>query len=245
VRDWREWVRSEAEAGLLWIVASPRVAPGLYVCADVGAGTTDVSVFRIAETFEDTHWIKGKLAFYSAYSERPGMDAIGEVIAARVNSGLTTVRTRESDLLRIHELNDAPEVVRLLRRIFEVYQAGWRLAYKVEPRQAAWRPFGLFVLGGGCRVDAVVKALKKTPWVGALEDRRTQPNEFPNDLYELFSDRSGEYRRFDGDGGFLLVAYGLSFLRGDVPPVVVPDQVTPYEPPRHVKSIDQDDYYPK
>src|SRR5439155_12583120 len=54
----REWIRSEAEAGLLWIFRSPLVREGLYSCVDVGAGTTDVSVFRIRTRPEGGTWVK-------------------------------------------------------------------------------------------------------------------------------------------------------------------------------------------
>jgi molecular chaperone DnaK (HSP70) len=41
------WIRSEAEAALLWPFKSPGVAEGPYVCVDVGAGTTNTSLFRM------------------------------------------------------------------------------------------------------------------------------------------------------------------------------------------------------
>jgi len=69
--------------------------------------------------------------------------------------------------------------------------------------------------------------------------------EFPADLFEL-PRKNGELAPFAGDGAFLLVAYGLSFMGGDVPPVETPDEMPEYEPPRMPRrSIDQDEYYPK
>jgi len=77
----REWVRSEAEAGLLWAFQSPQVGEGLYACVDVGAGTTDVSFFRIRARFENGQWPKDGMVFYSATSGAPGVDKIDVILA--------------------------------------------------------------------------------------------------------------------------------------------------------------------
>jgi len=243
VRDHREWVRSEAEAGLLWIFESPRVAAGLYMCVDVGAGTTDVSVFRIAETFEEDTWVKGKLAFYSAVSGRPGVDAIDDAIVAQLGGPKREVRTFENDLIQQQGL--AGTVNPVLSEIFGVYRNGWRSAYEKLKKQSAWHQYGLFVLGGGSKINAVTKSLTKSPWPGQLDDRTLKQKEFPNDLFEL-PRRPGELAPFGGDGAFLLVAYGLSFIGAEVPPVENPNEMPPYEPERAPRrSIDQDEYYPK
>ena len=245
VQDPREWVRSEAESGLLWIFESPRVASGLYICVDVGAGTTDVSVFRIADQFEEDTWIKGKLAFYSAVSDRPGVDALDDAIVLGLGDQTTDVRTIENDLIRQHGLSDSVKSV--IQQIFAVYRKGWSSAYQKLPLQKEWHPFGLFVLGGGSKIDSVRTALQKSPWPPQLADRLCKQNEFPIDLFEM-PRKAGELALapFAGDGAFLLVAYGLSFMRGDVPPVETPDEMPAYEPPRAPKrSIDQDEYYPK
>ena len=59
--DVRLWVRSEAEAALWWAFMSPQVASGPYCKVDVGAGTTNSSVFRIVTG-------KEKMAFFGAAS---------------------------------------------------------------------------------------------------------------------------------------------------------------------------------
>lgn len=243
--DDREWIRSEAEAGLLWVFNSPSVPPGLYVCTDVGAGTTDVSVFRIVQQHEAGQWFKGKIAFYSAASSRPGMDAIGRVITERLAEPLDRVRTSEHELIARHGLESLPALRCIPDAMHDVYRDTWGQAYVKEKSQAVWRPFGLFVLGGGSQVACVTDALCRSPWPGQLDDRVPFENDRPTDLYELPVRPRARPTPFPDDGTFLLVAYGLSFLKGDVPVAESPDEVEPFEPPRWVVRIDQDEFYPK
>ena len=245
VQDPREWVRSEAEAGLLWIFESPRVQPGLYICTDVGAGTTDVSVFAITREFREDVWIKGGLAFLSASSSRPGVDAIDEVLTGALGAAAGDPQAKEDELIRTYKLAEHPGVIEVLKQVHEVYRECWAAGYRKYQEQQFWHNFGLFTLGGGSKISAVVSALKKTPWKEALADREPKPNEYPEDLFELPSRGVGNLTAFRGDSAFLLVAYGLSFMGADVPPAETPEQVPDYQPPRSRRSIDQDEYYPK
>ena len=246
VHDPREWVRSEAEAGLLWIFQSPNVPPGLYICVDVGAGTTDVSVFRIAQTFEDDVWIKGKLAFYSAVSSMPGVDALDQAITKALDGACGDVRGLEGELIVKHGLTGHPELQHVLRKMFAVYQNAWREGYRKLVELRHWEDFGLFVLGGGSKIAEVTRTLGDDLWKGQLAGRNPCPHDVPSDIYELPEGRQGSLVSFKGDGTFLLVAYGLSFMGGDVPPCEAPDQMPNYAPPRNpTRSIDQDEYYPK
>src|SRR5262245_24969899 len=64
----RNWVRTEAEAALWWPFQSPQVSDGPYAQIDIGAGTTNYSIFRIVAQSRNGHWIKEGLAFFGARS---------------------------------------------------------------------------------------------------------------------------------------------------------------------------------
>jgi hypothetical protein len=253
-REPRDWVRSEAEAGLHWILRSPRVPRRLYMCADVGAGTTDVSVFRIVEQFEDGTWYKGRLAFYSAVSGLPGVDGIDARIASQAGCSIDKVRGHENELIRDGKLDADAELVQVIGRMYGIHREAWRQGYAKDKGEENWKRFGLFVLGGGSKIDAVVNAIGKSTWPGRLDDRRPISCDQPTDLFEMpvrskarnWFGAAEELKRFTGDSAFLLVAYGLSYMGGDVPSSDTPDQVDAYSPPRMPRrSIDQDEYYPK
>lgn len=244
VRDVRDWLRSEAEAGLLWIFQSPRVPPGRYACVDVGAGTTDVSFFRIVERFEEGAWQKGKLRFYSATSGLPGVDGIESAISEQ---GALSASGAGADIVSMIEkaLPDSSATISAItKRMWEVYRGAWQIAYPKERVASRWKDFRLFVLGGGSKIPLVCEALCKTTWEGQLDDRTIVSSEYPNDLFE-FEGRSTT-QPFKNDAAFMLVAYGLSYVGADVPPVDAPEDGADYTPifrPR--RPIDQDEFYPK
>lgn len=239
----REWIRSEAEAGLLWIFKSPLVKAGLYGCVDVGAGTTDVSFFRIRERMEGGAWVKDTLGFYSAHSPPPAMDALGHCIASIEGHGLSlsTVRGQENAVITRLNLHADPRVRGVCQQIFETYRQTWAAAYEKEWAVGAWTDYGLFVLGGGSKVGPVVESLQQSVWAGQLSERRIRDAGFPADLCEWPS-----LAPFREDAAFLLVAYGLSYLGTDVPEVNTPSQIPPMRIPMRVRPpVDQDEYYPK
>lgn len=244
VRDPRDWVRSEAEAGLLWIFESPRVAPGLYGCIDVGAGTTDVSIFRIAQGFDDGVWRKARLVFYSALSGMPGVDAIDDLLCSGGVLSRSNVRGRQDDFTMKLNADDRRSVLQVTKQMWEVCQEAWREGYRKAPLQSVWEPLKLFVLGGGGKLADVRDSLKQTPWPLQLADRVIVANEYPPDLYEIGARGSREL--FSDDPNFMLVAYGLSFMGTDVPPADAPEEGAEFAPPhRPRRSIDQDEFYPK
>lgn len=126
-----------------------------------------------------------------------------------------------------------------------VYQRGWRLAYDKERAQSAWDNYTLFCLGGGSQIPAVAKQFERTPWKH-IRDRRISHPGFPADLFEFPAGRNQAPQRFTEDATFLLVAYGLSCLGADVPPVTAPNEVPNWRPPERRKArLDQDELYPK
>ena len=248
--DPRDWVRSEAEAGCLWIFESPEVGDGLFGCVDIGAGTTDASFFRLQSKRDGHRLVKHGLAFYSSESSPPGVDEVDRIILQhRENDGLqlSDVRGCEAKWLASlgpqanKEANDIG-----VRAFKETYQKAWRDAYVKEKRQPSWVDYTLFVLGGGSRLAAFRSAMAKSVWEGQLEGRAIAKVGFPEDLCEWSASGPPQANPFEEDATFLLVAYGLSYLGANVPPVDNPEDVPPLEmSDRRKPPVDQDEYYPK
>lgn len=222
----RDWVRSEAESALLWFVRSPKVRPDLYAAVDVGAGTTDLSFFRIVETFTDKRWRVSRLAFYSAVAGPPGMDAVGSVLAG--TAGLLEIRGREAELLEGAASTAESGVSSVVEEIFALYRKGFQSAYAKERRQGAWDEFKVFRLGGGSYFPPIVNRLRKPPSKNIHAPVFAEPGA-PTDLKIPSAVQL--------DPRFLLVAYGLSVPGLEVPLVDTPDEVQPldrrltFEPP--------------
>jgi hypothetical protein len=245
----REWIRSEAEAGLLWVFRSPATGEGLFGCVDVGAGTTDVGFFRIRSRHEGGAWVKDGMAFYSAKSDTPGVDAV-DLALVNLNGHqrwvLQDVRGLEAQLMREAGADATLEIGRLSDEMFRVYQAAWREAYTKEQRQGAWSDYKLFVLGGGSLIPAISKRLLRSPWYPHLTDRILTTPGFPEDLFELPAAQPVQLQPFREDPTFLLVAYGLSFLSADVPVVQRPGEVPCWRPDVTMRQpVDQEEYYPR
>lgn len=242
----REWIRSEAEAGLLWIFRSPLVRRGLYACVDVGAGTTDVSFFRIRERHVGDAWVKDALGFYSARSSPPAMDALDDCLATIDGHDVwpAQLRGRENEMIERYGLAKHPRVRSVCEEIYETYRGTWADAYKKEKYVRAWHDYELFVLGGGSKVAAVRESLQSSVWLGQLAERSIRSAGVPDDLYEW--PENGRLSQLREDGTFLLVAYGLSYLGADVPEVDNPGEMPPLVIPRDPRTpVDQDEYYPK
>ncbi|MYA80353.1 MAG: hypothetical protein F4X39_07490 [Acidobacteriia bacterium] len=248
--DPRDWVRSEAEAGCLWIFESPEVGDGLFGCVDIGAGTTDVSFFRLKQKHDGLRWVKHGLAFYSSESSPPGVDQVDQIILQHQEldgSQLSTVRGHEAELLDSLGLRAKKEAHDVCVRAFkETYQKAWRGAYEKEKKQSSWVDYTLFVLGGGSRLASFRNAMMKSVWEGLLEGRAIAEVRFPEDLCEWSTSSPPQANPFEEDATFLLVAYGLSYLGANVPPVDNPEDVPPLEMSNRKKLPgDQDEYYPK
>lgn len=236
----RDWVRSEAEAALLWAFFSPAVGPGLYASVDIGAGSTDATFFKITRQYEGGTWRKAGMAFYGAVARPPGMDAIGDVISRHAAVTLPSVRGREEELvgrLPAHALNDLGTSE---EQISETYLEAFRRGYPLDKRTSAWSDYGLFLIGGGSKFARLRRRLHEmSVWPGQLPPGKTLDPGHPADL------RGPEGESFRGDPTFLLVAYGLSHLAAEVPPVTNPDDIPPLVIRLPRRIIDRDELYPK
>lgn len=229
VSDWRTWVRSEVESALLVPFMSPAVADGLFAAIDIGAGTTDASFFRITPQFRDGTWHKHGLAIFGAHSGPPGVDAVDSALA-RPEEDPTALRMRENEI--IGQRGVSKELSDAFDKIFGVYAESFSRAYQKDRRLDKWSPFDLFVFGGGARIGELRSRLAERPRSGLASDPRVLPLTVPPDLRSEQGDELGER------GDPFIIAYGLSFIRADVPEAATPEEVPGFDPMREQPTFD-------
>jgi len=155
----RYWVRSEAEAALWWAFRSPQISDGPYAKIDIGAGTTNASVFRIvvgrSEGVEEGPAGKLKMAFFGASSTPIGMDAVDEALAHWQGSDPSktmALRGREDGLLEDEGAQRAcrPAFRAMHEALTAAWKQNWALIRHARFEKEAWaRDSRLFLLGGG------------------------------------------------------------------------------------------------
>ncbi len=154
------------------------------------------------------------------------------------------LRGKENEIIRRYALTEHQEVQSVCNEIYKTYRGTWATAYEKEKKESAWYEYGLFVLGGGSKVDPVTSSLRRSVWQGKLAERPIRDAGIPDDLYDW--PENGRLIPLREDATFLLVAYGLSYLGQDVPEVDNPSEMPPFVIPRNPKTpVDQDEYYPK
>jgi hypothetical protein len=228
--NYREWIRTEAEAALLSPFNSPDIGRGLYGAVDVGAGTTSAVFFNIAQAFHNSAWVKNQLEFFGTSCSPPGADKIDKTLAASLGiNDPSTVRGRENDLL---SSPNGAAIRPVLDQMFDTYRQAFDRAYRKMQSQREWEGYGLFLLGGGTIINVVGERLQNPAWVNLHKRLTVRKIRCPRDL-ELGAIAADDVR-------FLLVAYGLSFAWTDVPPCFLPSSVPDWKPRRGGREIDMD-----
>jgi hypothetical protein len=218
--DIRNLIRSEAEAAMCLGVKSPAVGPGPYAEVDIGAGTTHASVFSIWPQYTGQRWLKERLAFFGAWSEPYGMDAVDATIAKRrgiSRDDCLSFRGTEREVLR---RIGATDLVETMDKIRETYLMAWRRSRpKLNLAELeTFKSHQVFVTGGGSLVPEIVEIFRRHPsgYERPLVVRRL---ESPQDLH------STDSRAIQADDlPFIAVAYGLTFDAQEVPETFTPSQ---------------------
>ena len=239
----RDWIRSEAEAAMWWAFQSPAVPAGTFAKVDIGAGTTNASVFRIGEDYSNNRWVKSRLVFYGADSLPMGMDALDETLShwkASDPKQCLQYRGLEDDLL------STQPAVQFCRATLDGIVRASRMPWKqlqqklggYVGRDPDWRKCRTFLIGGGSLVRQLRKEIPVYPFD---QDVRLiiQDLEAPPDLRMM--DLKPAPREVLP---FVLVAYGLSQLGLAVPEVNTPDEIDALPPMRVRKPLDHEDLYP-
>jgi len=255
------FVQPETIAAVFSYVLSPIADDGLYGIADVGAGTTDVSFFRLSKFLNNT------LAIYSAETHIVGANEVDSallkwLIEQEYFSGNLPDNARSELLqrLRISKQRISPtKHLKLKLRggectinsedfdkiaspvgetIFSGYQKTWRHAYTKEASQSRWQEYTLFRIGGGSKTSIIKKQLSKKPWdgIGRIVFHEL---EVPMDLNYKEEDLNNLKDNF----GMMAIAYGLSFHPAMYPDIKPPGSVSPFKPTLPIKDLPPWDQY--
>lgn len=238
----RGWIRSEAEAAMLWAFRSPATPAGPYFKIDVGAGTTNASMFRIVHAVEGGQWVPKGFAFFGACSLPFGMDALDRHLAASLGmeeGRSLELRTQEDRLLRDTKARE--DATKAFLEIRSTLVQAWKLGYpKImsNPREVEWwREADVFVIGGGSLVTPLANFLAKHPSDASITIplRRL---ETPLDLtLENGSGISAEMLPF------VIVAYGLSNLALAIPEAETPENIPPITPMTPRQRLTHEEIY--
>lgn len=243
----RDWIRAEAEAAMWWAFNSPDVPAGPYAKVDIGAGTTNASVFRIVDAKKGEKWVKEKLAFFGSASVPVGMDAVDEALAIWKGSDramAVMMRGAEEELLRQSgaQLACVEPISGIVRGFHEAWREGYRKNKGSQGEIQAWDGCQLFVIGGGSQVRPIREELTQHP----------DPNKRGRKL--VFHDLSSpqDLRLHNGQRvllhmlPFVQVAYGLSVIGLSIPEAKTPSEIPPLpKAETRVKFLDADDIYSK
>jgi hypothetical protein len=230
----RDWIRAEAEAAMWWPFQSPAVPSGPYCKVDIGAGTTNASVFRLEGTPRE------RIAFFGADSQPFGMDAIDDALGRWKGSEGVALRASENAMF------EEQGSVGVCRDVLDGITGALREAWREHRRKNgawpaemnAWRQARVFIIGGGSLVVPVRREVARYP-MDPMRSLEIMDIECPVDL-----DLVGARPVPPSDLPFLLVAYGLSHVGLAIPMAETPDQV-PALPPRDDRRarLDHDDIY--
>jgi hypothetical protein len=208
----QDWIRSEDEAAIWWLLNSPAVGTGAYAKVDIGAGTTHANLFRI---FGKVQTPKRSFVAYSAASVTVGMDAVDRAIAEceRVNGSGFAVRGLEQSILQANA-RVSETLTPVCEQIYGSYRKAWmEICRKMSGNAielSAWRQHKLFVIGGGSLLPLLVDTFRIHP--DRQDPLSVMPLEQPTDLVRA------DHRKITGEElPFVSVAYGLSNFQSLLP----------------------------
>jgi hypothetical protein len=216
----REWIRSEADAAMCLAVKSPSVPDGAFAEVDIGAGTTNASIFLITAQYRQNKLLKDRLLFFSACSVPSGMDAIDDAIARKRGIPKDQCLDLRGNERQIISQDTHYAYGPVLSEIREAYERAYLRAstkFSVAERER-YRYHQVFVTGGGSLIEAITKKMEEHP-SHYREKLKIRTLETPADLYDR-----GQ-RANSRDLVFLAAAYGLSFDAWEMPEPYTPDRV--------------------
>lgn len=257
------FVLQETAAGLMSFIHSPAPMLGLYAIVDVGAGTTDVSFFRLASLSQTDLC----MAFYDARTGIVGADDMDRAIAdlalsklqaaesltpmqkmallqeARItksslnnSDGLTLQVGERAVFVSRQELE--PALKPACTQMLEIYRKTNHAAFQKESLVERWRSYTLFFLGGGTRMDLLRSAFSMFRPSGYNREITPTQLSAPEDF------EASPKTRADFD--LLAIAYGLSHPAVDFPKIYNPSEVNPMELRIPVRPrLDRDELYPE
>lgn len=219
------FVYPEVAAEVASATLSRSARDGLYTFVDVGAGTVDISIFRLNTTDGETG-----LHIYDADVQKLGSSLIetraSERLTPSLRRNLRAIKERNPssqeslDALAAaaeEALHEAEKIV--AKDLDEAFPLLLKRAYHKEERRSAWTPMNLVLGGGGAGLafysDVIANVLERI--CDDVEKSKTLP--VPDDLKMNGLPKSQFHR--------VAVAYGLSFEIVKLSTVALPREVEP------------------
>lgn len=259
------FIHPETIAGIFSYAQSRVAEEGLYAIVDVGAGTTDVSFFRLADLPESER----RLSIYTARTRIIGADNIDRAVFDKFRSHpelrddvngiepgdiLQRIRFAKEHLSRDNpisvslrhavlrmDFDEFKEVAApIAQYICRHYRRTGSEAYKKEKSLERWRKYSFFLLGGGSRLEVLSSILRTPP--AQIEEVVFREIPIPEDI----GIGTRQEALPSGDCRLLAVAYGLSFHTAEIPKILSPSEVEPvviYLPLKDIPG--RDELYPK
>jgi hypothetical protein len=240
----RTFVQPETHAAMIGYAASRVADAGLYAIVDIGAGTTDISFFRLSRDGD-------RLAYYSTDTVSLGADIVDQRIfdehmapahpelrqysrtdilgQIRVAKQRLHGRTVLAGQFELSEKALNASALSVGRGLFKEYQRVWRQAYQKEMRQSRWQGgYKLFLIGGGSELGQLVAPISASPCPQLLPAVELRSLALPE---SIVSEPSGDDDVIQSYTRLLMVAYGLSFHTAESPDYFTPKEVEPLPPP--------------
>lgn len=238
-KERKTFIVPETHAAMVGYIISGRAEPGLYAAIDVGAGTTDVAIFRYCSPVGERD-----VAYYSAKTAPIGANEIDRAILSQLTakygtaSGGHTIPVasvrfgkhsfrEESGCsfdgyhLSAQEIVDAvqPPVESIRKHYGDTLGQG----YAKEMRVPRWEHLNVVLLGGGNQLPFVRSQLKLTPRE-FVKHIHVKTVGLP-DTVKVLGPGSG--RDLQGYSSLLTIAHGLSFHIAENPDYFCPYEVEP------------------
>jgi len=198
-----EAVRSESQAGLWWAATSPFVSEGRFAEIDIGAGTTNASVFSLWNTEFGN---KDRLHVFGTTAVHAGMDTVDRALARWKGEPDQWSRIRGQEERWLEAGGDAA-CKSALSAIYQGFEQAWQRGliknheYPNERHYWMKGEFQIIICGGGSLVRQIRSCLAQHPRGRAL--LRTVDPQLPSEL-------TGSGMLHRSMIPFALVAYGLS-----------------------------------
>lgn len=223
VADGRIFTLPEAVAQIASYLTSLEREPGVHGVIDIGAGTTDVSIFRLLRPGDH-----GLGYFWYSASAIPRASAAVQqaVLDALAARGQTDVLT-EGDLMR--QMAAHGDIVRReLEGIRRLTNANWTEAYNHFKKPSEWQRRPLFLCGGGALLPEAASVFRQS-WM-------TCNHWEPHVVRELPVPRD-----YEGNGvpfSRMAVAYGLAIPKPQHGSFVLPKDSPDHTPEKRYKRYE-------
>lgn len=225
-QDARVFAVPESVAEIASYLYSSNRQSGMHAIIDLGAGTTDISIFNLNREFNNTHW-------YAAGNIPEGINKIERIIAAcfkKQNSNcfcsyktiFEFLKTLSSD--KNIDSKIEKYIISKLNKLYDKSRKIWGVAYKRYKKEAAFHNVQLFITGGGADI-IYVKEIFRVPWWSQIKKYYPITNlPYPADY--ISSNQSAPFQRMS-------VAYGLCRTIPEFEKFILPNEISDFE-----KSID-------